>query len=197
LKGAVHREEVLRSIGYWRPPLPKFLKMVDETLGLMDDLVELNLSFKEIPDRDDLPPFLLGADLKYAGAATLGPKLEDKVKELFDEGKPAEAYILDTAGSVAVTKAGDVLWTRIKQDAASRKFKKGLRRTPGCRGVEIETQRWIFEILDDAGLGITLTESLMMDPRKSLSFLARFGGKMRRGFSCKGCRQYADCTLRL
>jgi hypothetical protein len=193
----VQREELLREIGYRQPPESRLLKMIDDVLALLGNLIEHKLAFKVIRDEQSLPPFLVGAALKYAGAATLGPKLENKVKELFDEGKPAEAYILDTAGSIAVTKSGDTLWNRIRQDAASRGFRKGMRRTPGCRGVELDTQRWIFEELADPELGVSLTESWMMVPRKSLSFLARFGGKLRNSFSCEGCPQYADCTLRV
>ena len=115
---------------------------------------------------------------------------------LFEEGKAAEAYILDTAGSVAITKAGNILWDEIRQDAASRGFLKGLRRTPGCRGIDLETQHWIFEKLADCRPGIKLTSSYMMFPRKSLSFLARFGGKLKGTFSCKGCPQYGGCSLK-
>ena len=192
----VHREDLLKQIGYKEPPQPKLLKIVDEILGLMEDLVEPTQAFKEIQDEKDLPPFLMGAALKYAGAATLGPKLENRVKDLFDEGKPAEAYILDTAGSIAITKAGNILWDEIKQDAAAKGSKQGLRRTPGCQGIDLETQQWIFGKLADLDLGIKLTTSYMMFPRKSLSFLARFGGRLKGTFSCKGCPQYTDCTLR-
>lgn len=192
----IHREELLKQIGYKEPPQPRLLEMVDEVLGLLEELIEPKQAFKEIEDQKDLPPFLIGAVLKYTGAATLGPKFENKVKDLFDEGKPAEAYILDTAGSIAITKTGNLLWDEIRQDAAAKGFKKGLRRTPGCRGIEIETQQWIFERLADPKLGITLTESCMMFPRKSLSFLARFGGKLKGTFSCRGCPQYSDCSLR-
>jgi len=192
----VAREDLLKQIGYRQPPQPKLLDMVDKMLALLVNLIEPRLTFKDIQGENDLPPFLIGAVLKYTGAATLGPKLENKVKDLFDEGKPAEAYILDTAGSIAITEAGGILWERIRQDAASKGFKKGLRRTPGCRGIEIETQQWIFERLADPELGIKLTESCMMVPRKSLSFLARFGGKPIGTFSCKGCPQHRDCTLR-
>lgn len=197
MKIQVPREDLLKQIGYRETPQPKLLKMADEMLGLLRDLLEPRLSFKAIQGEEDLPAFLAGAVLKYVGAATLGPKLENRVKAFFDEGKPAEAYILDTAGSIAVTKAGDILWDSIRRDAATRGFKKGLRRTPGCRGVDLETQRWIFEYLADRELGIMLTESFMMAPRKSLSFLARFGGKLKATFSCKGCPQYSDCTLRV
>ncbi len=192
----VHREDLLKQIGYKDPPQPRLLEMADEVLRLLEELIEPTQAFKEIKDQKDLPPFLIGAVLKYTGAATLGPKLENKVKALFDEGKPAEAYILDTAGSIAITKAGNILWDEIRRDAENKGFKKGLRRTPGCRGIEIETQQWIFERLADPELGITLTESCMMVPRKSLSFLSRFGGKLKGAFSCKGCPQYSDCSLR-
>jgi len=192
----IPREELLKQLGYKQSPRPKLVNMADEMLGLVNNLLEPMLAFKEIQDEERLPPFLKGAVLKYTGAATLGPKLENKVKDLFDEGKPAEAYILDTAGSIAMTKAGDTLWNEIRKDAASKGFKKGLRRTPGCQGIDLETQEWIFGKLGDCGLGIELTSSYMMFPRKSLSFLARFGGKLKGTFSCKGCKQYADCTLR-
>jgi len=196
LKIQVPRQDLLKQIGYKESPQPKLLRMADEMLGLLDRLVEPRRTFKAILEEEDLPPFLIGAALKYVGAATLGPKLENRVKDLFEEGKPAEAYILDTAGSIAITKTGDILWDEIRQDAAAKGFKKGLRRTPGCRGVDLETQKWIFEWLADPELGITLTQSFMMAPRKSLSFLARFGGKLKASFSCKGCPQYSDCTLR-
>jgi len=193
----VSREDLLKQLGYKDPPQPRLLDMVLEMLGLLGGLVEPRLAFKEIQEENELPPFLSGAALKYAGAATLGPKLENKVKDLFDEGKAVEAYILDTAGSVAMTKAGNMLWDKIRQDAEAKGFKTGLRRTPGCRGINLETQKWIFEKLADRDLGIHLTSSCMMFPRKSLSFLARFGGKLKGTSSCKGCLQYSDCNLRL
>ena len=192
----VSREELLKQLGYKASPQPRLMHMVVEMLGLVEGLLEPRLTFKEIGNEKDLPPFLSGAALRFAGAATLGPKLEDQVKDLFDRGKAAEAYILDTAGSIAVTKAGDLLWDDIREAAEAKGFQRGSRRTPGCRGIDLETQKWIFETLADRHPGIHLTASCMMFPRKSLSFLARFGGKLKGALSCKGCRQYADCTLR-
>jgi len=196
LNTPISREDLLKQLGYKDPPQPRLLDMVLEVLGLLGGLVEPRRAFKGIQDDKDLPPFLSGAVLKYAAAATLGLKLENKVKDLFDEGKAVEAYILDTAGSVAMTKAGNLLWDEIRQDAETKGFKTGLRRTPGCRGIDLETQKWIFEKLADRDLGIHLTSSYMMFPRKSLSFLARFGGRLKGTSSCKGCPQYAECTLR-
>jgi hypothetical protein len=192
----VTREELLKRLGYKQPPLAELLDRADEMLGLLEGLLEPVQGFKPIQDEKDLPPFLQGAILKYAGATTLGPNLENKVKDLFEEGKPAEAYFLDAAGSVAITKAGDILWDEIRRHAAGKGFKKGLRRTPGCRGIDLETQGWIFGKLADLNLGIELTSSYMMSPQKSLSFLARFGGNLRGTYPCKDCPQYSTCSLR-
>jgi hypothetical protein len=192
----VTREELLKQLGYKQPPPAKLLNMADEMLGLLEGLLEPTHGFKLMGDEKDLPHFLLGAVLKYAGATTLGPNLENKVRDLFEEGKPAEAYLLDAAGSIAITKAGDILWDEIRQHAAGKGFKKGLRRTPGCRGIDLETQGWIFGKLADLDLGIELTSSYMMSPQKSLSFLARFGGKLRGTYPCKDCPQYLTCSLR-
>ena len=119
----VSREDLLKQLGYKDPPQPRLLDMVLEVLGLLGGLVEPRLAFKGIQGDNELPAFLRGAALKYAGAATLGLKLENKVKDLFDEGKAVEAYILDTAGSVAMTKAGNILWNEIRQDAEVKGFK--------------------------------------------------------------------------
>lgn len=192
----VQKGELLRELGYRQPPEGKILEVIDVVLAGLESVLEARLVFKAVADEEGLPPFFRGAALNYVGSATLGQKLEIRVKALFDRGESVEGYILDTAGSVAITKAGDLLWSRIGQHAASRGFAKGLRRTPGCQGIGMETQHWVFEKLAGAEPGISLTDSCMMVPRKSLSFLVRFGGKLQRGFSCKGCPQYAQCTLR-
>jgi hypothetical protein len=192
----VTREELLKRLGYKQPPPARLLNMADEMLGSLEGLLEPTHGFKLMEDENDLPLFLQGAVLKYAGATTLGPNLESKVKDLFEEGKPAEAFLLDASGSIAITKAGDFLWDEIREHAAAKGFKKGLRRTPGCRGIELETQGWIFGKLADLNLGIELTSSYMMSPQKSLSFLARFGGKLRGTYPCKDCPQYSTCSLR-
>lgn len=191
----IPREELFKRIGYQDQPQSRLLDVADEMIEALAALAEPKRGFKAFRDKNDLPPFLLGATLKYSGALTLGPKLEDRVRDLFSRGKSVEAYILDTVGSVAVSLEGDQLWDEIRKHAASRGFNKGLRRSPGCRGIEMETQRWIFERMKDLDLGIALTQSGMMVPRKSLSFLARFGGHLQGTLSCEGCKHYAECSL--
>jgi hypothetical protein len=172
------------------------LELIDTMLGSTEELLEPSTLYKEIREGIRVPPFLEGARLKYVGIATIGSGLEKKVGELFGAGEPTEAYILDVIGSLASTKAGNMLWEEIQQDAGRKGFKRGIRRTPGCTAVDLATQVWVLEQLGDRNALVEITPSYMMVPRKSLSFLARFGGTMRRSFSCAGCRQFSSCDMK-
>jgi hypothetical protein len=196
LRIEICRDDVLKQLGYKSPPQKVLLELIDTMLASMEELLEPSTVYKEIREGIRVPPFLQGARLKYVGIATIGSRLEKKVGELFEAGEPTEAYILDVIGSLASTKTGNVLWEEIKQDAGRKGFKRGIRRTPGCQAVDLATQGWILEQLGDRDAHVELTPSYMMIPRKSLSFLARFGGTMRKSFSCAGCRQFSSCEMK-
>lgn len=192
----IPREELLKRIGCQDHPHSRLLDIAEDMMEAVATLAETRRGFKEFRNGNNLPPFLEDAALKYAAALTLGPKLEEKVKNLFAQGKAVEAYVLDTAGSVAVSREGDLLWDEIRKDAALKGFGQGLRRCPGCKGIDLQAQRPLFESLEGLDLGITLTEAGMMVPRKSFSFLAGFGGNLQGIPSCTGCKHYTECTLR-
>jgi hypothetical protein len=196
LRIEICRDDVLKQIGYKNPPQKVLLELIDTMLGSMEELLEPSMAYKEIQEATWVPPFLQGARLKYIGIATIGSGLERKVGELFEAGEPTEAYILDVIGSLASTKLGNMLWEEIKQDAAQKGLKKGVRRTPGCQGVDLKTQEWILERMRGRNVHVEITSSYMMKPRKSLSFLARFGGTVKGCFSCAGCRQFSGCEMR-
>jgi hypothetical protein len=197
LREAIHREDVLQEIGYKEPPSGKLQHLIDEMLEEGNTLIDRFTRFREVTRERGLPRFLRGCVLGYIALTSLGPRLEAKVKELFDSGKPTEGYLLDVVGSLSVMQTADLLWAEMREDAASRGFEKGMRRAPGCKGVPMEFQKWIIEAFHDPAIGIEVTASYMLVPRKSFAFLGRFGGKLEGAFPCKGCPQYSDCTLRL
>jgi hypothetical protein len=192
----IQRDEVLKQIGYKNPPERNLLHLMDQMLELADTCLDPVMRFKEINGSGDLPLFLRGSSLSYTALATIGPRLEGRAKEFFDSGRAVEGYLLDTIGSVAVMRVGNALWAEIVEDAALRGVAQGLRRAPGCRGVPMEVQKWIVETFHDPALGIRVTSSCMLFPRKSFAFLGRFGGKLETAFPCKGCPQQLNCDLR-
>jgi hypothetical protein len=196
LIATIPRDDVLKQIGYKTPPEEKLLHLLDEMLELGREYLDPLMRFEEIDGSRDLPLFLHGAALSYVALASIGPGLEERVKEFFDSGRATEGYLLDTVGSVAVMHVGNALWAKMMEDAALRGFIKGLRRAPGCEGVPMEVQKWIVEKFHDPHPGIHVTPSCMLVPRKSFAFLGRFGGNLKSAFSCKGCPQFSGCTLR-
>jgi hypothetical protein len=196
LSQAVHRDDVLKEIGYKEPPSGKLLDLIDEMLKEGNSLIEPFTGFREVTGEKGLPRFLQGSALGYIAVISLGPGLETAVKELFDSGKPTEGYLLDVVGSLAVMRGANLLWADIMADAASKGVEKGMRRAPGCNGVPMEFQRWIIEAFHDPAMGVEVTSSNMLVPRKSFAFFGRFGGKLEGAFPCKGCPQFLNCDLR-
>jgi len=74
----VSREDLLKQLGYKDPPQPRLLDMVLEMLGLLGGLVERDWPSKKSKRRTNFRPFSAERALKYAGAGTLGPKLENQ-----------------------------------------------------------------------------------------------------------------------
>jgi hypothetical protein len=99
---------------------------------------------------------------------TLGAELEAKVADYPDM---LEKYYLDTIGNVALTQARkhleDGLRSRLALGGMSFMSPGSLKDWP------IEEQRPLFEIMGDveATIGVRLSESLLMIPRKSVSGL--------------------------
>ena len=197
MREAIHREDVLKEIGYKEPPAGKLLHLIDQMLEEGNTFIDPLTRFREVTLERGVPLFLRGSALGYIALTSLGSRLEARAKELFDSGKPTEGYLLDVVGTLAVVRTSNLAWAQIREEAATRGFEKGMRRAPGCQGVPMEFQRWIIEGFHDPALGIEVTPSNMLVPRKSFAFLGRFGGKLKGAFPCKGCPQYFDCTLRL
>jgi hypothetical protein len=190
------RDDVLKQIGYKNPPEKNLLHLIDEMLELGNKYLEPIMRFKAVALSKDLPLFLHGAALSYIALASIGPALENRSKAFFDLGRATEGYLLDIVGSVAVMHVGNALWAKMIEDAALRGFVKRLRRAPGCEGVPMEVQKWIVERFHDPHMGVHVTPSYMLVPRKSFAFLGRFGGKLESVFSCKDCPQFLNCDLR-
>jgi hypothetical protein len=99
---------------------------------------------------------------------TLGAELEAKVADYPDM---LEKYYLDTIGNVALTEARkhleDGLRSRLALGGMSFMSPGSLKDWP------IEEQRPLFEIIGDVegAIGVSLSESLLMIPRKSVSGL--------------------------
>ncbi|MGE5345297.1 MAG: hypothetical protein ACM3JH_05015 [Acidithiobacillales bacterium] len=138
------------------------------------------------------------ADGLVLGLVTIGAGLERRVTELLDEGKAARALLLDAAGSAAAEEAARRLSARILGGRAGTEEDAACRISPGYGRWPLSAQKSLFERLPHEALGVTLNPSMMMVPRKSISFALWLGARRapRSGLSgCDTCR-LPNCRYR-
>jgi hypothetical protein len=104
------------------------------------------------------------------GLCTIGGVLEARVRELFASGEYLEGLILDTIGSVAVESVADGLNFLICTAGGKMGLAGDRRSSPGYGSWSLENQALFFDLLPHTALGMSLTSSFMMVPRKSISF---------------------------
>ena len=109
----------------------------------------------------------------------------------------AQAVVLDAVGSAAIESFCDWLSDGWRRDCPN--FVLRPRFSPGYGDLPLETQKTLLSVLD-AGrkAGVSLTESFLMLPQKSVSAivgLGKTGCEARQG-DCSLCEK-RDCEFRL
>jgi len=174
----IARREVLRLLGAGGQEdrlAETTRRMVEEAERLGLDLVAPQGVYRilEPPEIGRLGPL---RDDQQAGLAicTIGPGLEEKVRELMSTGQEPEGYVLDAVGSVAAEATADVINANICHWAEAHDLQATPRFSPGYGDWSLEEQRHIFRLLPAGDVGMSLNPSCMMIPRKSVSFAVRF-----------------------
>jgi hypothetical protein len=106
-------------------------------------------------------------------AATMGAEVSASITELFERNEFAHGVMLDSVASMAADRASEVLADRyhahlIEQGLATPAHHV-LGYSPGYCGWHITGQRKLFDFLVPGDIGITLNESCLMSPLKSVS----------------------------
>jgi hypothetical protein len=134
------------------------------------------------------------ADSLALYAATLGERVSARIAELFAAGDMAAGFVLDAVASVSA----DLLTDRLACRFGARLPGEGtavLGYSPGYCGWHISGQRRLFERLGPDEIGISLNDSCLMRPLKSVSGVLVAGTapihRFRPEFTC--C---AECTTR-
>jgi hypothetical protein len=140
---------------------------------------------------------LAGASEVVLAVCTIGPALEERVAALFAAGHTLQALALDGAGSGAVGEVSRMMGARICDAASARGLNVGMRASPGQEGWSIWQQRTLFRLVPGDEIGVRLTESCLMLPRKSVSFALGLGTEMSPdGVPCDFCSKRERCRWR-
>jgi len=121
----------------------------------------------------DFARFLRGCDDLLLMAATAGQNIMKAIEEASKAGRMTRAAVLDAAASEAVDGALDWI-TGYYRRKLLRKMKTvtGRRFSAGYGDFSLENQKIIYELLRLGDLSVTLTDTFMLIPEKSVTAVA-------------------------
>lgn len=165
---------------------PRLRRLLDEATRTAAALVEPRAVCEELPAERFaavLAPLGLPADGLVVGqvyprarslalfVATLGEALPARIRKLFDDEALAEAWMLDAVASAGADLLADRLAERYRKALAARGLDgvQVLPYSPGYCGWPTRGQRPLFDALRPEEIGVTLNDSCLMSPIKTVS----------------------------
>lgn len=136
-------------------------------------------------------------DFEYVAffACTVSKELESTLNS-YTQDQITEAYIADLIGTIIVEKSTGLLSDYLSADSKLESLKITNTQSPGNCGWDIIEQKKLFGLLPDNFMGISLNDSGMMHPVKSISGFIGIGKnvKFKHG-ECNLCTS-AKCMFR-
>lgn len=127
---------------------------------------------------------------------TAGSGISQRSQELLTGENPVLGYVFDILGSMIVETATDLLQSEIKQFANAKNMAITNRYSPGYCKWSVADQHKLFSFFPDNCCGISLTDSALMHPIKSVSGIIGLGKEVKfREYTCDLCSQ-VDCFHR-
>jgi hypothetical protein len=127
---------------------------------------------------------------------TIGDAMETRATRLFREGDPLKGHLTDTIASAAVERVADLLHDHIGSMMAKMGLGITNRFSPGYCGWPVTDQYAIFSFFPEKFCGITVTDSALMLPKKSISGIIGIGAEVNREpYFCDRCKR-KDCSYR-
>jgi hypothetical protein len=120
---------------------------------------------------------------------TAGSEISRWAATFNDMGQSIHAYIVDSIGSIAVEKAMDVVQARLESELRQVGLRVTNRYSPGYCNWDTAEQKKLFSLLPEEFCGITLNDSMLMKPIKSISGIIGIGKDVRyRKYTCNFCK---------
>jgi hypothetical protein len=134
--------------------------------------------FRQIKDAEKVALFI----------CTAGPEVGLRSRRSMKEGDLLRGYVYDVIGSEVVENAADRMQEELRLSVAGEGLKITNRFSPGYCGWDVAEQHKLFGFFPDNYCGITLTESALMNPVKSVSGLIGIGREVLNApYQCHLC----------
>ena len=188
-------KEVARYLGYRRatPPEADVSALMEKAAGQMQAVMKpqavfevfdltvdnpssevvstgsTTLSFADVTLRSrDLGRNLAGCSKVALLAATIGPQVDALIRR-HSSLDPVYASILQATGAMFIEELVDLTNSEIKKIAAAQGLKTKARYSPGYGDVPLQVQKDFFRLLPCTRIGLTLMDTLIMAPEKSVT----------------------------
>ncbi|MDH6365714.1 hypothetical protein M2139_002743 [Enterococcus sp. PF1-24] len=217
----LNKREILRYLGYKRKQelTPAMEQTIEELMLEVQTVAQPRYSF-QIFDCQPLPEVpaiqVVGTDLILKGksiynhlksaeqvvllAATLGIEVERRIRQ-YELTELSKSLILDACCTEYIEKICDFAECEIANEMPEAFMNR--RFSPGYGDLPLATQPDFFAVLEaDKKLGIHLSSSLLMIPRKSITaIIGLFADEAvarprRKGNTCKDCSMQTTCNYR-
>ncbi len=153
----------------------------------------------------DLPAFdmgkiilrqLHGSEAYALFIATAGVAYEAYQHRLTEEGDMVRVFIADSLGSVIAENTADRMEHHLQMSIDKLGWHHTNRFSPGYCGWHVSEQQLLFPLFDGHTCGVTLTDSSLMVPIKSVSGIIGLGKEVRRlDYTCGLCN-FEKCYKR-
>jgi hypothetical protein len=128
-----------------------------------------------------------------AVVGTIGPRLEKQVTDYSKSDEAMRGMILDGIGSTAVDMMTLKVLRRLGSEVSSRGYEISSPVNPGMPGFPLTEQWNLLGLVSADEIGVRLTASGVLVPRKSASMVIGIGSNMTRWTQAEVC---ARCSLR-
>ncbi|MFZ2285402.1 MAG: vitamin B12 dependent-methionine synthase activation domain-containing protein [Bacteroidales bacterium] len=134
--------------------------------------------YRQIKDSDEVALFI----------CTAGQIIGEMSRKSMKEGDLLRGYIYDVIGSEVVENAADRMQEELNAEVSARGKRITNRFSPGYCGWDVAEQHRLFSFFKDNFCGITLTESALMNPVKSVSGIIGIGRDVKyTPYQCHVC----------
>lgn len=213
---AINPSEIAVLLGYSDGILPEpfagYLSEAIRKTATFDDIcgaiyISDQVGFSNHKDRiivDGLDFFIgktVAKELRNSESAafficTAGQEISELSRSLMLGDNPVLGYVYDVLGSVAVESATDKIHQEIKDMAASNGQLITNRYSPGYCQWSVADQHKLFSLFPANCCGISLTDSALMNPIKSVSGIIGLGKNVKyRKYTCELC-SLTECFYR-
>ena len=173
--------QIISEVSQWlRPQFSYFVVSVQPTFDMG------NIILRQLRGSETYALFICTAGVAY----------EAYQQRLKERGDMVRVFIADALGSVIAEKCADQMEKALQESIDKLGWKHTNRFSPGYCGWHVSQQQLLFPLFQGHTCGVTLTDSSLMVPIKSVSGIIGLGANVRKlDYTCGLC-DFKQCYKR-